>query len=247
MNPTHAHLITVRIQNLIQRTINHDLHRSDESRIALKEQRALLEDAIGAALTEPKSCTCRAIDIPAANTALLTFQTLDGVQVEVGSVVTLYQHRPNKKTLCHTGFVSSDGHITDPQEGCYLSFDLVTTMYVTDPAADTTREIRPTSSTHWQTKDCAMLHTDKIYALWYCDSITQEILRVNGRVTFEGKLAELAGMDSASIDIGQLYFWRVNLLKDQLAAQSTSTAVEVEYSDNAEMNEWEPSQSPEYD
>lgn len=112
------------------------------------------------------------------------------------------------------------------------------------PAADPTRDIRPTSSTHWQTKDCAMLHTDKIYALWYCDSITQEILRVNGRVTPDGKLAELAGMDSASIDIGELYFWRVNLLKDELAAQSTSTAVEVEYSDNAEID---TETSPEYD
>lgn len=126
-------------------------------------------------------------------------------------------------------------YTNEPIESC-------TCRAIDIPAADTAREIRPTSSTHWQTKDCAMLNTDKFYALWYCDGITGEILRVNGRVTWEGRLAEIADLDAATIDIGELYFWQVNCLKDQLAAQgdqSTSTVVEVdsrhEYTDNAEI------------
>lgn len=109
------------------------------------------------------------------------------------------------------------------------------------PIADTTGEctstsIRLTVSINWQTKDMALVQIDKIYALWYCDSITGEVLRINGRVTREGKLAEIGGMDAASINVDGLYLWRVNCLKDQLAAESTSTVVEVDYETEAELS-----------
>lgn len=129
--------------------------------------------------------------------------------------------------------------------------DLEIALNGTDaPIADTTvarkctcaADIRPTSSTHWQTKDCCVVNTGKTYALWYCDGITGEIFRVNGRVTWEGRLTEIADLDAATIDISELYYWRVNCLKDQFAAYDSNLTAPIiavdprhEYTDNAEI------------
>lgn len=152
-----------------------------------------------------------------------TATTADGVELNHGDMVVLrdanggYYRGPVDANL---------GGILTTDKGMAYA---ISTLYFRMPPASVAAA-RP-----HHTRDMAALKTDKIYALWYCDGLTGEILRVNGRVTRDGKLAELAGMDAASMDVSGLYFWRVNCLKDQLAAQSPDVAA-TEYTDNAEMD-----------
>lgn len=95
---------------------------------------------------------------------------------------------------------------------------------------------QPTTST-FLTKDKATVKPGKFYSLWHVVPLTGEILKLNGRVSVHGgDLYDLTDSDeeqeTIKYPLTDLYFWRVNCLKDEFAAvsgnTSTSTTVEVD-------------------
>lgn len=84
----------------------------------------------------------------------------------------------------------------------------------------------------FNTRDMATLKAGNMYTLWFCAFLTGEITRVTGRLQMDGNLVEYDDGDTpVGMPIKEMYNWRVNCLKDELAAatdETTSTAVEVD-------------------
>lgn len=269
--------ITNKVVNLIHGVIEaREADTVDSNKEVMDNVAELIAALVGSepTITPLASCTCNAADVPAADitreirpTSSTYWQTKDNCQIEAGITITLYRVLPKEgNTLTVTGVVGSDGWLTTNSNLIGPRYD-VTQLYVTRYAAwNAHEEYRAnggtwsvfgnaervgTESLTFNTKDMQAVKVGSIQTLWMVFDMTGEITRFTGRIDMKGNLFEIVGAEGEEIvptfPINELYFWRVNLLKDELAAQSTSTAVEVEYSDNAEMDEWEPSQAPEYD
>lgn len=190
--------------------------------------------------------------------------TKDDQVVLVGKTVALYRVLLTEgNTLRVTGILDRDGWLNVNKNGMGTRH-AITHLYASHLAAWNAHKEYRANGGIWhqmgnaervinteptfQTKDAQVVKAGSIQTLWAVLTLTSEITRFTGRVDMKGNLFEIVGSEGEDIaptfPINELYFWRVNLLKDELAAQSTSTAVEVEYTDNAEM---ELEQTSEYD